>query len=100
MTRFTASRFVSVLALAAFVLPAAAQAAEPGSDAVVVVSTSGQSPASLSHSVAVAASKVCGAVAQPATDAFDDCFSHAIADARTQLDDQVARNHTTSIALK
>ena len=100
MAIFTAPRILSTLALAAFILPAAAHATQPGAESpVAVVSTSGPDPAKpqdravLRHRIAVAAHKVCDQVApgDPMTSSgYADCFSRTTADARSQLDSQVA----------
>jgi UrcA family protein len=100
MSVFTTTRLVSVLALAAFVAPVVANAGEPAPDTrVAVVSFSGLDPARagdeavLRHRIAVAVHKVCEQVTQGdpmMSPGYSDCFSRTMADARSQLDRQVA----------
>jgi UrcA family protein len=100
MSIFTTTRLVSVLALAAFATPVVASAEVQNADTrVAVVSFSGLDPARaddqavLRHRIAVAAHKVCEQVTQGdsmASPGYTECFSRAVADARSQLDSQVA----------
>ncbi len=113
MSFFTAPRLLTALALAALVAPAAANAASPSDMPAVTVSTAGlalASPASqsaLRYRIAVAAHKVCDqatggdALTSPS---YTECFSQATADAKAQMQSQIATLSTqamvASIALK
>jgi len=106
MSFFTAPRLLATLALAAAALPAVSQAAEPAYEThVQVVSTAGlnlaQSPdqAILRHRIAVAAYRVCSQVVQGDplnSPGYAECFAKATADARAQMQNQIASANTRS----
>ncbi len=114
MAFFTAPRLFTTFALAAFILPAAANAAEivPAQN-FASVSTNGMdltNPAAramLTHRIVVVAHKLCGQMSTGdvlTSDAFDECVGRATADAKSQMDSRIAAASTramvTSIASK
>ncbi len=100
MAVFTTAQLLSTLALAAFLVPAAARADQSAVDSrSAVVSTSGldlatpQDQAVLRHRVAVAAHQVCEQVTQGdgmGSPGYTECFNRAKADARAQVEAQIA----------
>jgi UrcA family protein len=100
MAVHTVARILSILALAAVIVPVAAKAEQASVESpVIVVSTSGLNPANardqavLRHRIAVATHKLCDQVTQgdPMTSpGYAACVSRAMADARPQLDNQIA----------
>jgi len=104
MAFFNAPRLFATIALAAIVLPAAANAAEsaPVPDAVTV-STNGMdlaNPAAqalVKHRIVLAARKLCAAESTGAvlsSDAYDTCVASATADAKFQLESRIAAAST------
>jgi UrcA family protein len=107
MAFFTTPRLFATVALAAIVLPAAANAAEsaPG-QTVVSVSTSGMdlanpvAQAMLTHRIVLAARKVCGQDITGdvlSSDAYDICVSSAEADAKSQIKTRIAAASTRAM---
>ncbi len=107
MAIFTAPRLFAAFALVAIALPAAAKAAEPAPDqSIVTVSTSGldlanpAAQAMLTHRIFLAARTVCNLVTDGnalSSDAYDDCFRRATADAKSQMQTRIAAASTRAM---